>query len=373
MAEPNQTNNPSGAPAETPVTPRRKRREKTYVPGEQKKGLAEVMRILKERRLLRKDLKRKGIKSRQDFNMIAKSMGLTLDKVFPFLPWWRHLWGALLTGLGLKTLLAAAAALLTVVFLLSYITEEKGSFTINLTADMLKAGFVLYNNAQFRQPETRLFSEKLEQVNNITLSDIPTTVDDIDGPHNGKDYIAYTFYIRNEGDAEADYAWYMNFLAETMEVGQCVWVMLYEDGSQVIYAEPTSAGKAEELYGFKEAPFGEAAYAYDSQYYIKDGKYGLVTTAHVDETIVAQGLIEDVQPGEAHKYTVVIWVEGYDPECTDERFGGFAKYSMDFDNVSAEEDKHIFSGLYRTEYKNYGLNPDTLVPGKAPGTSKPAE
>ncbi len=356
--------NTTQTPAETPKSRRwGKKKEKGpdvgYVPGEQQEGLKEVFRIIKERHLLRKDLKRKGIKSRRDFEMIAQSMGLVLGKNVPFLIWWRHFWGDLMMGMGLKRLLAAAAALLGLIFLLSYITEVKGSFTINLTADMLRAGFVLHESREFDDPQTRLFSDHIERVNNITLTDIPLDVDETDGQHNGKDYIAYTFYIRNEGENVEDYAWYFNFLSETLEVGQCVWVMLFQDGDQVIYAEKTAAGKAEELYGFREAPFGDQAYAYDLQYYNKEERFGLVTTPHVDDTIVAQGLVRGVEPGESHKYTVVIWIEGYDPECVDERFGGYAKYSMDFENVT-DKDNNIFSGLYRTEYKDYGLNPETL-------------
>ncbi len=332
-----------------------------YIPGEPKDNwLLERIRIIRERRALRKDLKRKGITSRKDFEAIAESLGLVLWKDIPFLLWWHHGWRRWLANFGLGSLLAAAAALLALLFLLSYITEKKGAFTINLTAEMLRAGFVLYDSAKFEHPETRLFSLEVEQVNNITLEDIPKDIDQIDGPHNGRDYVAYTFYIRNEGQEPQDYAWYLNMLGDTMNVSEAVWLMLFEDGAQVIYAEPTAAGEAEQLYGFREPLFAEAAYAYDTQYYVQGERYGITTTPFVQEDIVAQGLIQGVQPGEHHKYTVVIWVEGYDPECTDAIFGGFAKYSMRFENVTDKELENIFSGLYRTEYRDYGLNPDTV-------------
>ncbi len=314
-----------------------------------------MLRIWKERRLLRKDLKSKGITKRSDFNAIAQSLGLTYDKILPFLPFFRFLGGNLLRGGMLKTLLAAAGALLVGLFLMSTVTETKGSFTINLTAEMLRAGFVLSGASDFNREETRLISEKMEEVNNITLDDIDPDVDHIDGPHNGRNYIAHTFYIRNKGTETSSYVWYVNLKSETLNVSDAVWIMLFEDGRQVIYSKPTETGEAEELYGFVRAPFSDVAYDYDYQYYEKDGRLGIRTTPYVSEDVVAQGFVEGVAPGETHKYTIVIWIEGYDPECTDDIFGGYAKFDMDFESVSAEEDEDIFAGLYRTEYQDYGL------------------
>ena len=68
---------------------------------------------------------------------------------------------------------------------------------------------------------------------------------------------------------------------------------------------------------------------------------------------MAQGVVIDTVPGETHKYTVVIWLEGNDPECTNEIFGGFAKYSMNFRMVEDEDKEGILSGVWRTEYEDY--------------------
>ncbi len=344
------------------VTSTDPRKYKGYVPGEPKKNFfADQLRIIKERRLLRKDLKAHGIKSREDFEIIAESLGLVLWKANPFFIWWHHAWKGLLSGLGLKSLLAAGAALLTGLFLLSTISEEKGSFTINLTGDMLRAGFVLSDVAEFEKGVSRLFSTKVKQVNNITIEDIDPDVDEIDGPHNGDNYVAYTFYIRNDGEENSSYAWYLKMKGEVLDTTQAVWLMLFEDGYQVTYTRPTADGKPEELFGFDDPiPFTELAYDKEAQYYSEVDKesnvtlYGIVTTPYVDDEIVAQGLIEDVPPGEMHKYTVVIWIEGYDPECTDDIFGGFAKFEMDFEYVEDDADRNgLFDGVFRTEYDDY--------------------
>ncbi len=325
-----------------------------YVPGEEKKGLAEVARVLKERRLLRKDMKEKGITNRKDFNIIAESLGLALWQLHPLLTWMHFALGGVLAGMGLKLLLGTLAAGLATVFLVSTITEAKGSFTINLTGDMLDAGFVLSEGADFQDGKSRLFADALQEVNNITMDDIARDVDKHDGAHNGEHYFAYTFYIQNQSDKPSTYAWYFKLKDETLSVSNAVWIMLFEDGKQVIYTRPTEEGNAEELFGFEQPlPFADLAYD-PAQYYerYEDGvaKYGIKTTPYANENIVAQGLIEDVQPNETHKYTVVLWVEGYDPECTDDIFGGFARFEMDFDYIPDDKKAGLFDGLFRTEY-----------------------
>ena len=48
----------------------------------------------------------------------------------------------------------------------------------------------------------------------------------------------------------------------------------------------------------------------------------------VSDWMVATGIQESIAPEEVHKYTVVVWLEGDDPDCTDELIGGHI--GMDF-------------------------------------------
>ena len=41
-------------------------------------------------------------------------------------------------------------------------------------------------------------------------------------------------------------------------------------------------------------------------------------------------VIEDFSPGDVMKYTVVIWLEGNDPDCVDAIIGGVMKLEMKF-------------------------------------------
>ncbi len=367
----------------TPKKKQKKPKPEKAAPEGETKGLAEQKRIFNERKKLKADLKSRGIKSRKEFNAIAADQGLVFFKSNPVFMFVRQLTGGTLAGMGIKLLAIAAAATLMVTFVASTITEEKGSFTINLTGDMLDAGFILSDTGDFAERKTRLISERMEEVNNITLDDISSDVNDIDGPHNGAHYVAYTFYIKNEGKQANSYEWRLKMTEESKDVTKAVWVMVFEDDKQLIYTraatEATEEESAvpEELYGFsKELKFAEAAKVEQetTQYYSKFDEtkqkdvYGVKTKPYYDDETVAYGLIENVpvhdpekEPNydpelefserSIHKYTIVIWIEGYDPDCTDDIFGGFAKFEMEFENVS-EDSGGIggwFDGVFQGE------------------------
>ncbi len=369
---------PKGKPPKPPKEPK-----KSAMQTEQKTGLAEQVRIFRARRELRKDLKEKGIKDRKQFNMIAESLGLVGWKASPFLMWLHHALGGLGAAAIIRAIMALGALSLVAMFVASAITEEKGSFTINLTGDMLKAGFMLSNTEDFAEPSSRLFSETMKDVNNITLDDIDPEVDKVDGPHNGKHYIAYTFYIKNTAEEPGTYAWKVNMTSEILNVTKAVWLMVFEDGRQVTYTRQQDNGSPEELFGFEEPLlFSDVAYDAETQYYEKYDnedkrtEYGIITTpyANEEEGIVAQGLVKDVPPEGMHKYTVVIWVEGWDPECKDDIFGGYAKFEMNFEYVEDESKlPSIFDGVYRTEYDDFAAGKTDDSETTEPEGTDPAE
>jgi hypothetical protein len=226
-------------------------------------------RIKAERKKLRRELREKGIRSRTDFESIASDLGLTLDngKRSGFMALLRFRWTNIAAVMGLKGLLLASAAVLTALFLIAALTDKAGSFTVNLTADMLNSGFVLADTRDFSREESRLFSKEIDAVNNISFEDINPDVDEKDGAHNEDNYIAYTFYIKNVGKNTASYVYYLNLDSQTQNVASAIWIMLFEDDKQIVYAKESADGNPEELYGFKNPPFGDSAYYYDKQYY----------------------------------------------------------------------------------------------------------
>jgi len=62
------------------------------------------------------------------------------------------------------------------------------------------------------------------------------------------------------------------------------------------------------------------------------------TTPFTNAVTVTDFVREDFVIGEVDKYTVVIWLEGEDPECVNDILGGELKMSMNF-HVLDEEDE----------------------------------
>ena len=51
-------------------------------------------------------------------------------------------------------------------------------------------------------------------------------------------------------------------------------------------------------------------------------------TNFVGAGTVAEGTVNGFKPGDISKITVVIWIEGNDPDCTDDLLGGEFKVDM---------------------------------------------
>ena len=67
-----------------------------------------------------------------------------------------------------------------------------------------------------------------------------------------------------------------------------------------------------------------------------NGKAETNTTPFIDDNLVALDHVEKFSPGDKNRYTVVLWLEGTDPDCTDNLLGGEIKVHMAFnsENVS---------------------------------------
>lgn len=297
----------------------------------------EVKAIKEGRKKLRKELRQAGIKSKKEFELTASSLMLYFDK--------DRRWGLLLWlfhGRGLWALLGATAALMLVSFALSMISQMQGHFTINMTGGMFREGFSLSETKGFENPTMRLFAQPAENVPCFSIRDIHDDVNDQDGQHNEAQYFAYTYYIRNEGESTVDYTWTMQLNAQSKNLSSAVWVMIFEDDAMKFYARPRSDGTQEALpsfddntRGYVERPFFDHAALPNEQYELVKSTatrdyYRLIPISFESDEIIASGSVTEVEPMEIHKYTVVIWLEGDDPDCTNDLIGGHAGMEMNF-------------------------------------------
>lgn len=305
----------------------------------------QVKAIKKGRKLLRKEMKEKGLRRREDFELAASSVGLYFDQsglAALLLLLWR--WGPWFAA-------GAAVLALGAMALLSAVTEMRGHFTINMSDELFREGFVLSETADFKQPTTYLFATPAEDVPCISINDIPLDVDSAyEGAHNAQ-YFAYTFFLRNEGQSTVDYTWSMELNSESKSLSDGVWVMIFEDGKMRFYAEPNDQGKTEALPAFDDNTRGyvnpkimELCAQPEEQFELirQRGElsyYRLIPETFLSLTHVAEGGRELVKPMDVHKYTIVIWLEGDDPDCDNSMIGGHVgmEFNIELTNVHSGE------------------------------------
>lgn len=315
----------------------------------------EVKAIKIGRKKLRKEMKARGIKGKQDFELTASSMGLYFDKRRGLLGWLLLHWLGILIGLML--------ALLLLLFIFSLIQQMRGHYTVNLSDGMFREGFVMSETEDFAMPTVHLFAEPAEQLPCISISQIPEDIDEYDGQHNDG-YFAYTYYIRNEGESTVGYTWKLRMNMETQELSDAAWAIVIEDGEMRFYAkESYETGREEALPAFNDdsrgylaMPLMEIAPGSDQFEIVRQAGqrvyYRAIPDTFITDKIIAEGEQTDVDPGEIHKYTVVLYLEGDDPDCTDDLIGGSMGVEMNFLlNTEQDEEEEEQTGLFGIRWK----------------------
>lgn len=287
----------------------------------------QVKEIKEGRKKLRKDMKALGIKSRKEFEITASSLGLYFDKNrFWALFWW------FFRGKGLLMLLGAALLMLLTLFALSYITQMRGHFTISMSDKLFLEGFTLSETPGFENPTSHLFCTPMEDVPCISIADLPNYVESFDEENDGR-YFTTTYYIRNQGESKVDYKWQIRLNSESQSLSEAAWVMIFVNGEMQFYAKSKADGTPEvlpayddEKWAYVEAPFYDVAKNKDQFEIIHQtaniNYWRLKPTPFLSDSLVAEGWHYEVEPMEVHEYTVVIWLEGDDPDCTNELIGG---------------------------------------------------
>lgn len=215
--------------------------------------------------------------------------------------------------------------LMSIVFAGASFLNKAGRFTINLDPEAFnKYGISISEKEAFDNPTVFLQGTSLENMWNITqewlLNDpnnkeyyadgFPTyqsyaELDQGDGEHNGKDYIAYTFYIRNSGSEDIGYYGSISIDSVVKGADEAARVMVFLNGVPTVYGKTPKNPRAE------NASFG-------------------IDEFFVDNSKVMETRKTDFKSGEVDRYTIVVWLEGWDPECVNDIMGGAVTLSMNF-------------------------------------------
>lgn len=200
--------------------------------------------------------------------------------------------------------------LLAVVYLFLYVVYEGGRFTVTLDKNLSnRKNIFLSEKIDYKSKIRKLSADTIDYMDNISVDWLPANIDDErDGSHNGDNYVAYTFYVLNTGDETVNY-WYEIDVDDTVKrLDEAIRVMVIHNGVKTIYAKESASGGAE---------FGTVKFKNDAVVVLQERK--------------------SFKPKTHDKFTIVIYLEGDDPECNNDLLGGEIRMHMDITEEHTRE------------------------------------
>ena len=186
-----------------------------------------------------------------------------------------------------KSILGIVLLVLVFSFIILSIIYKGGKFTVTLDRNLaLDNNIVIYDDLEAKDGKRKLEAKDLDFMDNISINWIPGNINnERDGSHNGV----------------IDY-WYSVIIDDVIKnVDEAVRVMIFLNDEKSVYAKINSfTGKEED---------GTKAFFSDKEA-VLENRSGF-------------------SPGDIDKFTVVIWLEGDDPDCVDSILGGEIKMHME--------------------------------------------
>lgn len=186
--------------------------------------------------------------------------------------------------------------------LMAITSNRTGNLTIFIDRSSVTKCLSLSESQTLSDPKGKMYGPSITKAWDTTEDKLPKYSDLIDGNSSGDNYIAYTFYLFNSGIEELDYT--MKFEIENKSNGldEAIRVRLYTNDALTTYAKKNS----------------------------KSGEAESGTTAFESDKYIVTNTVTAFKPEQYTKYTIVIWVESDDPDCTNDKIGGSITLSMSF-------------------------------------------
>ncbi len=252
--------------------------------------------------------------------------------------------------------LVVLVLVLLLLWIISWLLTTIGDLVITVDSGAAKKGISISESANPGEGESvfKLSANMVNEVTNITYDWLPATLDlEAEGSHNGRNYLAYTFYLTNNGKETLNYQSMLQSVKAAKDADEACRVMIYKNGEPEVFAKQnrglTSSDGSPEPFEHifkKEIPQNYTPPTAEEIAAAAEQPQNKELVAHTDEEIVIQPFIdgktvfntsyEGLEPGHTDKYTIVMWIEGEDPECLDVIRDGYVKL-MWFFNVEDEE------------------------------------
>ncbi len=209
-------------------------------------------------------------------------------------------------------ILGTLISVLLIIYIISMLTTQWGDLVVSVENGAPGKTILLSESADFKNGEVKLNGGSVKDITNITKAWLPKNIDKKDGSHNGKNHLAYTFYLKNTGDKDLEYKTEMTLTGASKGADEAVRMMIIKNGKENVYAKGTFASKGKE----SETD----------------------ATKWVDKNTIINIAKTSLKAKAQDKYTVVIWLEGNDKECVDAIRGGHIRSQLVF-SVDDESNK----------------------------------
>lgn len=206
-----------------------------------------------------------------------------------------------------------ASGILSLIFvLITFYGQNAGNFIMTVDHDAYQRGIVLSKEDTFRDPQARLMTRAIDEAIDMNYSWLKidevklATGNYIDPDF---DYLAFTFHIKNNGSEIVDVGYHIRITEVYKDMDHAIRVLVIEEDVETVYKKPER---------------------FDAGTPVADHLSGIKPINFLTETIVTRKKIQFFRPGDTRKFSVIIWIEGTDPDTTDEILGGLVKMQMMF-------------------------------------------
>lgn len=190
------------------------------------------------------------------------------------------------------------------------ITTEAGAY---------EKGIILSSTADFEDPRPMLFATSIKNVEDITydvlnLVGVNEAEGDYVDPHHT--YLAYTFFLKNNGFETVDIEYSLLLQEVYRSTEEAIRFVFIEDGSLIRLFQKPDSVLTEYLYKNNREPDEVVEFT---------------------DTEIFRYVLYDFKPEDVKKFSIIIYVEGNDPDCTDTILGGSLKSTIVFTVVDSQE------------------------------------
>ncbi len=204
---------------------------------------------------------------------------------------------------------------------LTIYSRNVGNFVIRITEES-EAVLSLSEKATFAEGKNLLLAQGVSKMRDTTYRVIPRDITQQDGSNNDSarnQYLCYSFYLKNISTADIGYMARIQIVGTSKGVEDAVRVMVEFEGERTIYKN------------YDAKPFIDMIGEDNNPNY-----YNYETTDFETDSIVFRQHNPILRAGTYVRYSVLIWLEGWDEDCNDSIRGGDIKMEMYFSVVGQD-------------------------------------